>query len=121
MIKTLLDRFLLRKDSTGSGQFTLEKNGEFWISEDKRSDHLDSFGQPKPVMGKTRFHDRQLYQKRKLEEAFQLVPKGVVVEWNITDGVAEFLVKERPVNFSVQQAQELISRMNTIVLESTPT
>ncbi|MBF4374388.1 hypothetical protein [Vibrio anguillarum] len=109
MIKQLIERVLLRKGSTSSGQFTLENIGEFKISAEERRDHFDS-----PVVGKSRLNEQQ----RKLEEVFQLVPKGVVVEWGITDGVIEFLVKEKPVNFSDQQVQDLIAKMNTIALDS---
>jgi len=118
MIKALIDRILLRKGSTNTGQFTFEKNGEIWISAEERRDHIENFGQPKSVVGKTRFNDRQLEQKRKLEEAFELVPEGVVVEWGITDGVIEFLVKEKPVDFSDQQVQELVANLNAIAQES---
>lgn len=114
MIKTLIDRVFLRKGSTGSGQFSFKKNGEIWISAEERRNHIENFGQPKPVVGKTRFNDRQ----RKLEEAFELVPEGVVVEWGITDGVIEFLVKEKPVDFSDQQVQELVANLNAIAQES---
>ncbi|MBD0788107.1 hypothetical protein HUO09_17270 [Vibrio sp. Y2-5] len=118
MIKTLIERVFLRIGSTGSRQFTFENNGEIWISPEERRDHIENFGQPKLVVGKTRLHDRQLEQQRKLEEAFELVPEGVVVEWSITDGVAEFLVKEKPIGFSNQQVQELVTNLNAIANES---
>ena len=113
MIKQLIDRVLLRKGSTGSGQFTLENIGEFKISAKERRDYFD-----RPVVGKSRLNEQLLEQQRKLEEAFLLVPKGVVVEWGIADGVIEFLVKEKPVNLSDQQVQDLIAKMNTIALDS---
>ncbi|BCL74051.1 hypothetical protein TUMSATVNIG1_60370 (plasmid) [Vibrio nigripulchritudo] len=117
MIKTFIDRVLLRKGSTSSGLFTFEKNGDFWFSEKERRDHIESFGQPKPIVGKTRLNDQHRERQRKLEEAFKLVPEGVVVEWGITDGAIKFLVKEKPVNFSEQQVQDLVTNLNAIALD----
>lgn len=93
-----------RKDT---GLFTFDKD----TSEEERNYHIENFGRTK---GKTQLNDRLLEQQRKLEEAFQIVPEGVVVEWGITEGVVEFLVKEKPVDFSGQQAQELIVKLNAI-------
>ncbi|ATC60227.1 hypothetical protein [Vibrio anguillarum] len=99
-----------RKD-TGLFTFDKDTDGEIWISEEERNYHIENFGRTK---GKTQRNDRLLEQQRKLEEAFQIVPEGVVVEWGITEGVVEFLVKEKPVDFSGQQAQELIVKLNAI-------
>lgn len=55
MIKQLIERVLLRKGSTGPGQFTLENIGEFKISAEERRDHFD-----KPVVGKSRLNGQQL-------------------------------------------------------------
>lgn len=118
MIKALIKHVFLRNGSTGTGQFSFEKNGEIWFSAEEIRDHIENFCLPKPVVGKTRLYDQQLEQQRKLEEAFELVPEGVVVEWGITDGVIEFLVKEKPVDFSDQQVKELVANLNAIALES---
>lgn len=101
-----------RKD-TGLFTFDKDKDGEIWISEEERNYHIESLGWAK-VEGKTQLNDRLLEQQSKLEEAFQIVPEGVVVVFGITEGVVEFLVKEKPVDFSDKQAQELIAQLNAI-------
>lgn len=101
-----------RKD-TGLFIFDKDKDGEIWISEEERNYHIERLGWAK-VEGKTQLNDRLLEQQRKLEEAFQIVPEGVVVEFGITEGVVEFLVKEKPVDFSDKQAQELIAQLSAI-------
>ena len=103
MIKAQLERLLLGKFST----------------ENDRKDHIANFGQPKPVVvGKTRFYDKCLEQQRKLEALLKTVPEGVVVEHSIADGVVEFLLKEKPIGFSDQQAKELLNKLNAFVLEN---
>lgn len=46
------------------------------------------------------------------------IPKGVVIELGISGNQIEFLIKEKPVDFSVQQAIELIEKLNSVVNQS---
>ena len=52
-----------------------------------------------------------------METLLKTLPKGVVIDYGITGNQIEFLIKEKPVDFSEQQAKELIEKLNSIVVK----
>lgn len=46
------------------------------------------------------------------------LPKGLVIDYGIAGNQIEFLIKEKPVDFSEHQAKELIEKLNSIVVKN---
>ena len=53
--------------------------------------------------------------RREMEKLLKIVPQGVVIEYSITDNQIKFLIKEKPTDFTRQQADELIDQLNAVV------
>ncbi|EOW9161706.1 hypothetical protein ACN1T8_002268 [Vibrio cholerae] len=56
--------------------------------------------------------------QKEMEALLKTIPQGVVVEYGIAGNKIDFLIKERPVDFTKQQEKELIEQLNSVVFQS---
>ncbi|EGQ8547889.1 hypothetical protein FG297_22875 [Vibrio alginolyticus] len=56
--------------------------------------------------------------KNDMETLLTTLPTGLVIEYGISGSQIEFLIREKPVDFSDKQAKELIENLNSVLVKN---